>query len=180
MDRTALYLEKAREKALSEDVEVEWVQSDMREFIRPDSFDLVVSMFTSFGYFETDEEHQGVLDEIARVLAPGGAALLDLMDLETVRLNLVRQSVDHVNEAVVETERAMSEDGKRVEKFIRLIRTDLPAKDWRESVRLFTAAEVEAMARRARLDVETVVGDYDGRPHRSGETRRLVVLRKAR
>jgi ubiquinone/menaquinone biosynthesis C-methylase UbiE len=38
------------------------VRADMRELpIRPGSMDLTVSLFTSFGYFERDEEHAAAL-----------------------------------------------------------------------------------------------------------------------
>ena len=52
VDKTKYLLGKARQRAKAAGVEVEWVQQDMRDFIRPDSFDLVISMFTSFGYFD--------------------------------------------------------------------------------------------------------------------------------
>jgi SAM-dependent methyltransferase len=157
------------------------VRADMRAIpFRDWAFDSVACLFSSFGYFDDDAQHQQTLDEIARVLAPEGAVLLDLMDRDTVRMHLVPQSVDIIDEAVIEVERALVDDGRRVEKSIRLVRNDCQSRSWLESVRLFTAPEIEAMARRAKLEVETVVGDYDGRPHKPGETRRLVVLRKPR
>lgn len=51
VDRTACLLERARERAGLAGVDVEWVQSDMREFRRPAASDLALSLFTSFGYF---------------------------------------------------------------------------------------------------------------------------------
>lgn len=156
------------------------VRADMRAIpFRDWSFDSVACLFSSFGYFETDAEHQGTLAEIGRVLTPGGRALLDLMDRQTVSLHLVPQDVDIVDGVVVEIERTMSDDGDRVEKFVRILRNDRPI-SWRESVRLFTGPELQQMARGARLEIEDTFGDFDGRPHRSGETRRLVVLRKPR
>jgi hypothetical protein len=46
-------------------------------------------------------------------------------------------------------------------------------------VRLFTAEELVALANAARLRVAGTWGDFDGRPHQAGVTRRIVVLRKA-
>ena len=49
------------------------VRADMRALpIRPRSMDLTVSLFTSFGYFEHDEEHLGALREMAGHAAAGG------------------------------------------------------------------------------------------------------------
>ena len=52
VDRTAAYLEEARGRAKSEDLAVEFVQEDMRRFVRPDAYDGALSLFTSFGFFE--------------------------------------------------------------------------------------------------------------------------------
>ena len=157
------------------------VRADMRAIpFRDWSFDSVACMFSSFGYFQDEAEHQQTLCEIARVLTPGGAVLLDLMDPETIHLHLVPQSVEMVGEAIIEVERCMTDDGRRVEKSIRFVRNDCNARTWRESVRLFTGSELKSLATRAQLEIETQVGDYEGHPHRSGETRRLVVMRKPR
>lgn len=157
------------------------VQADMRHLpFRDWSFDSVVCLFSSFGYFEDDDEHRRTLGDIARVLTPGGGVLLDLMDRETVIRNLVPQGVDVVGETTIEAERSITADGKRVEKHIRMLRSGMDVRAWKESVRLFTTEEVESLADGAGLTLETTVGDYDGQPHEPGRTRRLVVLRKPR
>jgi SAM-dependent methyltransferase len=157
------------------------VRGDMRALPFGDwSFRAVVCLFSSFGYFDDDAEHELTLREIARVLEPGGGVLLDLMDRDTVRYRLRPQDVELVDEMTIEIERFLSPDGRRVEKSIRIMRSDTAPRAWVESVRLFTAAEIELLATRAGLDVERTAGDYDGRPVVPGETRRLVVLRKPR
>jgi ubiquinone/menaquinone biosynthesis C-methylase UbiE len=144
------------------------------------SFAAVVCLFSSFGYFENEAEHQAALDEIERVLAPGGAALLDLMDPDTVRYKLELQSVDLVDGKLIEVERALVQGGRRVDKQIRIVRDGTQTQAWSESVRLFTGEELQAMVTRSRLRLEATYGDFDGRPHEPGETRRLIVLRKPR
>ncbi|MGH7558948.1 MAG: class I SAM-dependent methyltransferase [Gemmatimonadota bacterium] len=42
VDRSAFLLRKARAHADRENVQVEWVEQDMRNFVRPDAFDLVL------------------------------------------------------------------------------------------------------------------------------------------
>ena len=61
VDRTKYLLDKARAHANAADVKIEWVQADMRDFVRPDTFDLVLSMFTSFGYFDNKREDIALL-----------------------------------------------------------------------------------------------------------------------
>ena len=46
----------AKKTANEENLKIEFVKSDIREFNTNLDFDLVVNLFTSFGYFESDEE----------------------------------------------------------------------------------------------------------------------------
>ena len=82
VDRTAFFLEKAKEKARAEEVNVEWVLEDMRRFVRPVSYDLVLNMFTSFGYFDDKSDDLIVLKNVFTSLKPGGAFLIDVMGKE--------------------------------------------------------------------------------------------------
>jgi SAM-dependent methyltransferase len=84
MDRTSFLLDKARARADAAEAKVEWVRSDMRDFVRRDAFDLVISMFTSFGYFDDKEEDMVVLRNIHGSLRPGGVCVIDVMGKERI------------------------------------------------------------------------------------------------
>jgi SAM-dependent methyltransferase len=82
VDRTAYLLNKARAKARAARVKIEWVQKDMRDFVRPGSFALALSMLTSFGYFDDKQEDMTVLQNMVTSLQPGGACLIELLGKE--------------------------------------------------------------------------------------------------
>jgi SAM-dependent methyltransferase len=82
VDRTRFALDAARAHAAQEGVSVEFVESDMRDFVRPASFDLVVNLFTSFGYFDNPDDDRRVLRNIHESLRPGGAFVIELMGKE--------------------------------------------------------------------------------------------------
>jgi SAM-dependent methyltransferase len=82
VDRTGYYLAKARAGARVARVRVEWVRQDMREFVRPGAFDLALSMFTSFGYFDDKQEDLRVLRHVLESLRPGGAFVIEVMGKE--------------------------------------------------------------------------------------------------
>ncbi len=63
---------------------VELVETDMRNFVRPGAFDLAVSLFTSFGYFDTREEDLAVLRNVRASLKPGGVFVIDVTSKEYV------------------------------------------------------------------------------------------------
>jgi 2-polyprenyl-3-methyl-5-hydroxy-6-metoxy-1,4-benzoquinol methylase len=90
VDRTTHLLKKARAKARTAHVKIEWVQKDMRDFVRPGSFALVLSMFTSFGYFDDRQEDMTVLENMFTSLQPGGACLIEVLGKE--RLAKILQS----------------------------------------------------------------------------------------
>lgn len=87
MDLSDVLLDEARKEEGADNVR--WVQGDMRELPFADgSFDAVVNLFTSFGYFKEDAEHVRVLREIRRVLRPGGRFIVDFMNPTHVKRHL--------------------------------------------------------------------------------------------
>jgi SAM-dependent methyltransferase len=82
VDRSPYLLERARERAVVEAVDVEWVHADMRDFARPAAFDLVCNLFTSFGYFEREEDNLRVLGNIRDSLRDGGVLVMDMVGRE--------------------------------------------------------------------------------------------------
>jgi SAM-dependent methyltransferase len=76
------YLTQARERAERAGQRVTFVQADMRDLsaVPKGSFDAVVSLHTSFGFFDTEEENLAVLCEVRDRLAPGGRLLIDVMN----------------------------------------------------------------------------------------------------
>ncbi len=76
VDRTVLYLAEARRRAKQRKLDVEFVRSDMRRFVRPRAFDACINMFTSFGYFEDPADDLKVCRHVCRSLRPGGRFLI--------------------------------------------------------------------------------------------------------
>ncbi len=82
VDRTRFLLAKARARARAAGVRVEWVETDMRDFVRPQAFDLALNLFTSFGYFDDKTQDLQVLRNLLTSLRPGGALVIDVMGKE--------------------------------------------------------------------------------------------------
>jgi len=82
VDRTRFLLNKARTRARAAGVRVEWIEKDMRDFVRRDAFDLALCMYTSFGFFEDQREDLQVLANLNANLKPGGACVVDVMGKE--------------------------------------------------------------------------------------------------
>jgi SAM-dependent methyltransferase len=153
------------------------VRGDMRALaFGSRRFDVVVNLFTSFGYFAADEDHGAVVAEVARVLAPGGRFVLDFLNAPAVRRGLIRRDSRQVGGRRVVQERGLSEDGRFVVKTIAL---EGEGRHFLERVRLFDRADLESMLKGAGLHVERVFGGYDGEPHAPESPRVLIVARRA-
>jgi SAM-dependent methyltransferase len=88
VDRSKFLLDRGDERAKAAGIQIEFVQEDMRNFVRPASYDLVLNFFTSFGYFEDNEDDVKVLRNIYASLDSTGVCLLDMISKEWLARNL--------------------------------------------------------------------------------------------
>lgn len=136
-----------------------YVRADMRAIpFADEAFDLVVNLFTSFGYFEADAQHRRVLAEVARVTCPGGRFVMDFLNADEVRRSLVPYDERVIGDRVVEQRRSITSDNRFVEKTISL-RGD--SKQFVERVRLFDAEELATMIKEAGFRIDHSFGGYD-------------------
>ena len=160
--------------ARRESPDAPYVRADMRELpFASESFDLAVNLFTSFGYFDDDREHAQVLKCVARVTKRGGTFVLDFLNPEEVRRNLVPRDERVVGGATVEQFRRISSDRKYVEKTIRV-----RGKEYLERVRLLSAPELEEMLVAAGFDVVERAGDYTGGSWSEDSPRTILFSRR--
>ncbi len=83
LDLSPQLLAHAREAADEANVQITWIQADMREIPVPSvPYDAVISLFSSFGLLGTDEEEMKVAQAMARALAPGGRLLIETVNRE--------------------------------------------------------------------------------------------------
>jgi SAM-dependent methyltransferase len=137
-----------------------YVRADMRDLpFADESFDLVVNLFTSFGYFEDDEEDARVLSRVRTALRPGGTLVIDFLNATQVRSELVPYDERVENGITIEQTRAITPDDRFVEKMIRLRER---GKEYIERVRLLSASDLERMLTTAGFAVEKLFGDYGG------------------
>lgn len=151
------------------------VRGDMRHLpFAPGSFDVIVNLFTSFGYFADDRQHVAVLREAAALLARGGRFVLDYFNADAVRASLVPREERTGAGGHVVIERRLSPDGRFVLKELHMVDD---GRSFVERVRLFSPAELERLLAEAGLAVDHRFGAYDGRPPGPGAPRAIFVCR---
>jgi SAM-dependent methyltransferase len=168
-------LRLARNRAEREGVQVEWVKEDMRTFCRRDTFDLCLSLFTSFGYF-SDAENQTVLDNVGKSLKKGGTLLLDLRNAGKglSRLEDMDKTVEvpsgNLRMSVRFDRRAMRARAEHT-----LIRPDGIRISSAFDVRVYSMEELWQMLRKAGMEVKDFYGSLSGAPF-TDESSRMVTL----
>ena len=175
LDLSRPLLERAREATGGR---VPLVRADMRRVpLAPGAFDAVSSFFTSFGYFASRREDRRVLSEIRRVLRPGGVYLLDFLNAEQVRSELVPEEERTVEGRTVVQTREIREGHvvKRIE--IRPEGRREAPKVYHERVRLYEPGELTELLEAAGLSVGARFGDYDGSAHADTSPRFIAVGR---
>ena len=116
VDRSHYLIQKAKARATKEGLKVRFREGDARKLpYPPDSFDVVLLLGNSFGYFETISDDIRVLKEVFRVLKPYGRLLIDVADGEYVKNNFQPRSWEWISKKYfVCRERSLSSDKQRL------------------------------------------------------------------
>jgi len=116
LDRSRYLIEKARAQSKKESLNVKFREGDARKLpYQADTFDVVMILGNSFGYFETPQDDVRVLKEVFHVLKPSGRLLIDVADGEYLRKRFQPRSWEWIDKNhFVCRERSLSLDKQRL------------------------------------------------------------------
>lgn len=180
VDRTERYLERARNAAADAKVQVEWVLEDMRRYRRAGEFDLIINMFTSFGYFDDPEEDILVAQNMLASLKPGGRLVMETMGKEVLaRIFLSRnwEYPDNNRDTIVLQEREVVGAWERMSNHW-IILKDGRIEELTFDHRLFSAVELINLLKSAGFSDAAGYGSLDGCPYDHTAKRLVVVAEK--
>lgn len=177
VDRTLRYLDRAAAAARDEGLEIEFVQADMRDFCRPASFDVVLNLFTSFGYFDAQRDDRQVIENAHRSLKPDGRFVLDLMSKEIIARIFRARDWHPVDGGVLLEDRKILHDWTCIANRWTLIK-DGRQQEWTFSHRLYSAAELRRLLEDCRFRQSLVYGGLDGSAYDEKAERLVVVASK--
>lgn len=145
---------------------------DMREPLE-ESFDYVLNLFTSFGYFETDQENQAAINTMANALRPGGKLVIDFMNAEKVISNLVKKENKEEEGVTFDIKRELV-DG-HIYKHISFA-DEGKAYAFSEKVQALFSADFINYFNFAGLKLEGSFGNYDLEPFNKETSDRLILV----
>ena len=177
VDRTPRYLGRARSRAKEEGLNVEFVASDARSFSRPEAFDVVLNLFTSFGYFEDGDDDRKVLENIYSSLKSGGRLVMELVGKEALARIFRERDWHELDDAILLEERKLSEDWRRIENRWILLK-DGRQHERRFSLRLYSAVELKELLKQCGFSQADIYGSLTGEPYDQNAKRLVVVAQK--
>ena len=134
------------------------VRADMRRLPFCDGvFAGLVNFFTSFGYFETEEENRAVVTEMARVLESGAKFLFDYLNVHRELDKLVQRETLETPSGEVRIERWFDGHDRSFNK-----RITIGEKRYLERVRGYDLDEISAMFASCNLVIRSAFGNFDG------------------
>ena len=146
---------------------------DMRTPFGQGRFDYVLNLFTSFGYFETDEDHETTLLNVANSLKDDGVFIVDFLNTQVVRNSLVRSTEQTVGGVRFEIRRVLSE--QHVIKEVKVTDGD-QIHYYEERVRLFDLTDFDDMFEGVGLSRQVVFGDYNLGTFESASSPRMIMI----
>ncbi|ACK41600.1 MULTISPECIES: class I SAM-dependent methyltransferase [Dictyoglomus] len=173
VDISEKFLEMAMKEAEKLNVNVRYVLKDIREIDFEEEFDVVISMFTSFGYYE-DEDNLKILKNVAKALKRGGKFLLDLSNRDFILRNflpyvvieregnyMIDFNIVDITEGRIYNKRVVIRDGVKKEKPF--------------FIRLYAPTEIKFILESLGLKVIKFFGGYDSSPL-SIYSRRMIII----
>ncbi|MEX0996260.1 MAG: class I SAM-dependent methyltransferase [Flavobacteriaceae bacterium] len=159
----------------AKDYENESLHFDVHDMCKPyhKKFDAVFNLFTSFGYFEMEEDNFRTLTAIKSNLNPNGKAVIDFMNVNYVISNLVEKETKTVDKITFHIHRYVK-DGYIIK--------DISFKDnnetyfFTEKVKALTKEDFMDYFSKAGIELLFTFGNYNLDPFDREQSPRLILI----
>lgn len=148
---------------------------DMREPLPGQPFDAVLNLFTSFGYFESEQEHQSALHTMSSALKADGKLVIDYLNINTVIKQLVPSESRTIDGIHFQISRKVANGY-----LIKEITIEDPARSkkmiFSEKVATFGLADFKHLLQPEGLVIREALGDYALTPFDLENSTRLILI----
>jgi len=176
VDKSPFLLDLAK-REYGDTGEIEWVLSDMREFIRKESYDLVLNLYTSFGYFKDPAEDLLVLKNISRSLRSGGSFVIEVMGKEVIAKDFEEFLTTKTEDGLFIQGHEILDNWNRIRSEWTLIRNgNIRTTTFEHS--LYGASDLIRLCEMAGFTEIQVFGDFDGNPYDHNATLLIITGKK--
>lgn len=173
VDLSPAMLGRARQACEKAGVTARLVQADMLEYAEPGAYDLIINMYTSFGYFTEPGDNLTVLRNVYTSLAPGGTLLIDMLGKEVLAGWIGPPKAVDIDGGTVFMRDTILDDWTRLRTDWTLVRGG-EARQASILTFLYSAAELRSLFEQAGFTGVECFGDFDASPY-DNHARRLIV-----
>lgn len=145
---------------------------DMRKTFKKEHYNFCLNLFTSFGYFDDEQDNQSAFDAMADNLKVGGKLVFDFMNAKKVIANLVSQEIKKVEDIEFRLKRNF--DSKFITKEISF--EDDQAYSFKEKVRALFLNDISDLMQKSGLKIINIWGDYELNDFDVINSNRLIIL----
>lgn len=148
-------------------------QHDMREVYKKTYFDFILNLFTSFGYFKTDEENQQAIIAMAKGLQFEGRIILDFFNTTKTIKSLIPYEEKKIEGITFKISKYLEDN---------FIIKDIHFEDqgekfhFQERVRAISTNDFLRYFRNAGLIVARIFGDYDLSEFEENSSDRMIFV----
>jgi len=146
---------------------------DMRNTLAPMQFDYIVNLFTSFGYFDNEEDNFKVIKNVKEVLLPNGKFIIDFFNAEYVKNNLVAEETKVIDDIQFNLKRSIVNNF--VVKNIVFENKGI-VHNHTEKVKLIGVSDFENYFMKAGLKIINKFGDYNLNTFDVNDSKRLILI----
>jgi SAM-dependent methyltransferase len=177
VDITESYLQTAREEASYENLDIEYIKADARDFKRIDYFDTAVNLYISFGYFADQHDDFLLVKNAYESLKKGGCFIIETLGKEIAVRDFVEAEWFERAGCTVLTQYEAEDswtflknrwilikDGKKIERTF--------------SQRLYCASELRDLLLKAGFGKVEIYGDWNESPYNQRAAKLIAVGRK--
>ena len=178
VDRTPFLLDKAKAYAEQHKVAVTWIRDDMRHYVSPDTFNLALNFYTSFGFFENLDENRIVLRNLYASLVSGGVLVMEMMGKECLAGRFQPTGSKALPNGDMLFERRHIRDGwEKIQNEWYLLR-DGQVQMFSLSLWIFSGRELKDLLYGAGFRDVAIYGNLEGAEYGTGAQRLVAVARK--
>ncbi len=160
IDNVPLYVEKAKAAASSLHLSnVEFLQMDMRALPYEEKFDGIISLWSSFGYFD-DETNFSILKKFYRALKRRGKLIIDIENRDYILKYFVRDTFSKKDDLFIIERRKFHPLTSVVSTRRYIIGKDI-YREYLRNIRIYSATEMINLYKRIGLSKVQLFGSYE-------------------
>ncbi len=177
-DINGFFLKEAKKSAKHAKVLVRWIKKDMREVSFENEFNVALNLFSSFGYLESDDEDQKVLNAATKTLKHSGKFVLDVINRERA-VNNYQEKWQRLSSGmmIIVENRFDKVAGRNIEKRVRVWKNG-KREEFSRSFRVYAISELVTMFQKAGLILKETYGNYNADPITIDSKRYILIAYK--